>query len=270
MSILSGKNILVIGEENPRVKELEVVLKNQRMNLHVLPCAEATLEDVLSLSIDMVLLNHLHEGDICSLFLSKLSQNIKTKQIPIFALVDDVERRIQDALMLGAADYITTSEPISSIVEKMMVMFGQPANSAGNNILDITSERRSSGPLKSNVRVFVVEDDPLLKNLLKDKLANSNFPAEIAADGIEIVEKVRNFKPAVIVLDLMLPGKDGFEILAELKQESDLKSIPVIVFSNRDSQEDRQRCKDLGADKFYVKALTDLPVLIETISSLAA
>lgn len=270
MSILSGKTILVIGEENPRVKELEEVLKAQHMNLHVLSCVEATIENVSRLSADLVLLNHLHEGDICSNFLSKLSQNTRTKQIPVFALVNDVERRIQDALMLGAADYITTSEPISSIVEKMMVMFGQPANSSGNNILDITNKRTIGGPLKSNVRVYVVEDDPLLKNLLKDKLAHSGFPTEISTNGVDIIQKIRDFKPAVIVLDLMLPGKDGFEILAEVKQETDLKNIPVIVFSNRDSQEDRKRCQDLGASKFYVKALTDLPVLIEAISDLAS
>jgi len=65
----------------------------------------------------------------------------------------------------------------------------------------------------------------------------------------------------------MLPGKSGFDILAELKDDEVLKNIPVIVFSNRDGQEDRARAKELGAVDFYVKAMTDLSELIEKIEA---
>ena len=68
----------------------------------------------------------------------------------------------------------------------------------------------------------------------------------------------------------MLPVKNGFEILAELKADATLKSLPVIVFSNRDAQEDKQKVFELGADRFFVKAMTDLSVLIETIEELTA
>ena len=67
----------------------------------------------------------------------------------------------------------------------------------------------------------------------------------------------------------MLPVKNGFEILAELKADLELKKIPVIVFSNRDSQEDKQKTFSLGAERFFVKAMTDLSFLIETIEELS-
>jgi len=66
----------------------------------------------------------------------------------------------------------------------------------------------------------------------------------------------------------MLPGRSGFEVLTEIKNDKKLSDVPVVVFSNRDGQEDRQKASELGAKGFYVKAMTDLSELIETIESL--
>jgi DNA-binding response OmpR family regulator len=67
----------------------------------------------------------------------------------------------------------------------------------------------------------------------------------------------------------MLPGKDGFEVFAELKADQQTRDVPIIVFSNRDGLNDRKQAQELGAAAFYVKAMTDLSELVAKIESLA-
>jgi DNA-binding response OmpR family regulator len=85
---------------------------------------------------------------------------------------------------------------------------------------------------------------------------------------MNVLPAMRQFNPDVIVLDLMLPGRSGFEVLAEVKADDKLQQVPVIIFSNKDTAEDKQKAQDLGARGFYVKAMTDLSELIELIESL--
>jgi DNA-binding response OmpR family regulator len=113
--------------------------------------------------------------------------------------------------------------------------------------------------------VFTVEDDSLLRNLLASKFEKSKVPFEISSDGEDLINKLKVFRPQIVVLDLMLPGKDGFELLEEIRADADTAEIPVIIFSNKDSSDDRKRAAELGAKGFYVKALTDLSDLMVTI-----
>lgn len=267
MSILSGKNILIVGGENSQIIELESVLKKQKMNVLTASCGSTSAADIETQNISIILLNHLHENDICSHIIDEIRGTRFAKGIPVFALVPDNEQKIQEALMMGAADYITTNEPLNSVVQKMKVMLGESDNFSGATILDVPVDTiEVSGHGK---KVFVIEDDALLRSLLASKLEASGFPAEFAINGADILEKVKAFKPSVIILDLMLPVKNGFEILADLKADLNLKKTPVIVFSNRDSQEDKQKVFELGAERFFVKAMTDLSFLIETIEEVA-
>jgi DNA-binding response OmpR family regulator len=123
---------------------------------------------------------------------------------------------------------------------------------------------------ENNPRVFFVEDDMLLHNLLETKFEQSGFNCSFSIDGKDVVSHVQSFQPDVIVLDIMLPGVSGLDILAELKQSADTKHTPVIMFSNRDEQSDRILAESLGAEGFYVKALTDLSDLVAEVERLAS
>lgn len=267
MSILAGKTVLIVGNESNQVLELESVLKKHKMKVVTAGCGEVSLADIQSKNTDIVILNHLHNGDTCTEILEQLREKILNKNIPIFAMVENNQDRIRHALMLGAADYITPDESAESVTKKIKIIFGQPDNFSSTSVIDVPPDTALT--TKKGIRVFIIEDDPLLRNLLGTRLEASSFPSGFAVDGVDIVSKILEFKPQVIILDLMLPIKDGFEILQELKANATLKSVPVIVFSNRDSQDDKQRIFSLGADRFFVKAMTDLSLLIETIEELA-
>lgn len=118
----------------------------------------------------------------------------------------------------------------------------------------------------SEVIVLIAEDEGALSGVLKNKLTRHGFVVEIAQDGIEAIEKMRILKPAIVLLDLIMPNKNGFQVLEEVKGDSTLAIIPIIVFSNLNQEEDRERTKKLGAVDFWVKSDIAIADVIEKIS----
>jgi len=266
MSVLAGKNILIVGDDTSKSAELEKALKMQQMQVYHTKCDETAIPDLAKNNINVVLLNHLHDGNACNLFFTELKNTRYSKEVSVFTLVENTQSKIQQALMLGAADYITVDESVASIVNKIKIMLGQPDNYSGSNLFDVPLDIPTV--TSKGRRVLVVEDDSLLRNLLDTKLTISSFPHEFVKTGEGVLEAARAFRPNVIILDLMLPIRNGFEILADLKADTPLSNIPVIVFSNRDSEDDKKKTFELGADRYYVKAMTDLSTIIEAIEEL--
>ncbi len=268
MSVLTHKRLLMIGKDTNHLDDLEERLRIQGVVIRHADCANLTPESVQQPPSDMIIVNHLHDDKLCGDLLEMMRDARLDKVVPIFALVSNDEDEIQNALMLGAADYITPDEPADSVIMKMKAILGEPDNYSESSDIDISSE--PTEPSKGAIRVYLVEDDPLLRNLLGIRFKKSAFPFEYSTDGKLAITAMKQFKPDVIILDLMLPGKSGFDVLKEIRDESQLKNVPVIVFSNRDGQDDKKKATELGAQKFYVKAMTDLSDLVKTIESLVA
>lgn len=102
-------------------------------------------------------------------------------------------------------------------------------------------------------KVMIVEDDEHISKVYEIKLAKEGVETSLARDGEEAVVKITAEKPSVILLDLMLPKKDGFWVLEEIKKIPELSSIPVIVLSNLGQQSDQDRALALGANEYLVK-----------------
>ena len=104
-------------------------------------------------------------------------------------------------------------------------------------------------------KILIVEDDKFLRELIIRKLNAENFETVDAVDGEEGLRALKEgAKPDLILLDLILPGIDGFEVLTRIKEDPVLASIPVIIFSNLGQREDVERGLKLGADDYLVKA----------------
>lgn len=115
-------------------------------------------------------------------------------------------------------------------------------------------------------KIAVVEDDPFLSRAFLLKLSKSGFDTVSIKDGQEAIKVISQEVPDFILLDLMLPGKSGFEILTELKKDEKLKSIPVFILSNLGQEEERQRGLDLGAEEYFVKTDIKLEEVVEKIN----
>jgi DNA-binding response OmpR family regulator len=264
MSILTGKHVLVIGEETDQITKIEAALITYGSDIATTTCEATDLSAISAAHTGFILINHLHEGDHCKNTLTILRNTPETKDIPVVALVKNNQSQIAEVLLLGASDYFVPGEDVHTVVEKIKRTLGDSEISEHHSVIDISSIKTEE---QVGTRIFAVEDDPLLQNLLATRFEKSGLTFEMASDGIDLVEKVQKFKPQIIILDLMLPGEDGFVLLKKLKSNAATAAIPVLIFSNRDSQDDRKLAAELGATGFFVKAMTDLSELLNIINT---
>ena len=113
--------------------------------------------------------------------------------------------------------------------------------------------------------VLYVEDDPLLSDLVSRKLLSEKIPAKHIPTGEEALEFLKTETPKLILLDIRLPGIDGFEVLKQIRANEATRDIPVFVFSNFGEDEDINKAKELGANKFVVKVSLSLDQVVDLI-----
>lgn len=113
--------------------------------------------------------------------------------------------------------------------------------------------------------ILFVEDEQSLQQLLGNRLREEGFEVKSALDGEIGLELARKEQPNLILLDLILPKKDGFQVLSELKADQNTKDIPVIVLTNLETGTDIQRILELGATTYLVKANYKLEDIIAKI-----
>ena len=113
--------------------------------------------------------------------------------------------------------------------------------------------------------ILVVEDEDFLAQVLTDNLTSEGYKVEVAIDGEEALEKIRTSQPSLILLDLLLPKLDGFQVLEEIKSNPDLKLIPVIVLSNLGADTDIKRALSLGAEDYFVKSQHPIAEVVERV-----
>ena len=102
-------------------------------------------------------------------------------------------------------------------------------------------------------QVLVIEDDPFLSKAYKVKFDHEGITTAFALDGESGLAKVKELKPQLILLDIMLPKKNGFDLLADKNKDPSIKDIPTIILSNLGQEDDMTRGKALGAVDYVVK-----------------
>ena len=116
-------------------------------------------------------------------------------------------------------------------------------------------------------KILIVDDEADMRVMFSTRLEISNFEVIEAEDGEEGLEKAKKEKPDLIVLDLMLPKINGFEVCRMLKFDDNYKNIPIIVLSALSQQNEREKATQCGADAYFIKPF-DLSLLVTKIESL--
>jgi len=114
-------------------------------------------------------------------------------------------------------------------------------------------------------KILIIEDEEVMYNLLARKLSSRGYEISIAKDGEEGLAKLREAMPDLVLLDIVMPKKDGFEVMEEMQKEDNLKAIPVIVISNSGQPLEIERIKKLGAKDWLIKTEFDLQEVIEKV-----
>lgn len=114
-------------------------------------------------------------------------------------------------------------------------------------------------------KILLIEDDPFLSSLLKNRFSKEGLDVMYAKDGQEAITILKDAQPDVILLDLILPKKSGFEVMETIRQDPQLRDAPIIIISNLGQPEDMQKGQELGAVEYFVKAKTSIDDLVKNV-----
>lgn len=118
------------------------------------------------------------------------------------------------------------------------------------------------------MKILLIEDDKFFREFYSSKLREKNIDVETAQDGEEGLAKIHTFVPDVVLLDIIMPKKDGFDVLSELGRLGLLPKLPVLVFSTLGQEKDVQEARRLGARGYVNKSYFDFDVLYSRILEL--
>lgn len=116
-------------------------------------------------------------------------------------------------------------------------------------------------------KILFIEDEPALQQTLGDFLRKAGFEVFASYDGVTGLEMAKKERPDLILLDLILPKKNGFEVLAEIKKGPEILAVPIIVLTNLESAEDIDKAFEAGASAYLVKTNYRLEEVLEKVKT---
>lgn len=109
--------------------------------------------------------------------------------------------------------------------------------------------------------VVLVEDEDNIAEAIRFLLSREGWSVDVLGDGAKVVETLRSAKPDLLILDLMLPGKSGFEVMQDLREEQLLDGMPVLMLTARGQSRDREMAEQAGVTRFMTKPFSNSEVL---------
>ena len=123
--------------------------------------------------------------------------------------------------------------------------------------------------MTGKAKILIAEDERMMAKLLKDELEEAGFEVILAFDGIEALGKIKSDKPDLMLLDLIMPLKNGFEVLEEIHNFQGLGKMPIIVLTNLGQNKEAERAISLGAKDFLIKANINIKDVVAKVKKYA-
>lgn len=266
MSGVYAKKILII-ENDPTISD-PLVAGFARVGYETFLSSDpnVVISGITQLHPDAIILDVSMEGiDSFSLFeaLRALPDPaVAATPVVIVSASGDITE-ISRAIKLKIKDYFLKSEfDPSEAITKVMRIFG--------DMHDGATIETSLSPEAMKTKVLIVEDDKFLRDLAVQKLEKEHLQVYAAMDGEQGVALAEENVPSLILLDILLPGIDGFEVLKRIRAQSALDKTHIVMLSNFGQKEDLERAFAAGADKFLVKANYTLDEIVQEVKKIMA
>ena len=192
--------------------------------------------------------------------LEEVRKDEALKNIPIIIISNSGQPlELKRVLELGAKDYIVKANfSPNEVLDKVRKYINK------EEILpDEASKKKNLG-----VKILIVEDDPLLVSLVGRRLDKEGYKISFVADGLQALKSLESEIPDLMLLDIIMSGMDGFEVLKKIKADPRYDKMAVIIFSNLGQEHEVEEGKRLGADEFLVKANFTLKEVVDKINNL--
>ncbi|GEM_PF-359494 len=252
-----GRKILIILEEDLFLGNvINDKIRKEGFETLFINNARIALEQMNKFKPDLVVLDiNLNTLNPFKL-LEEKNQKEDLRSIPVITIspsgdVDEIRRTLD----LGVRDYIVKSQfNADELVGKIRIQLLKMGVKDGKSVLE-------------GRKVMWVEDDQFLSDLIARKLSQQKCQLLFSRTGEEALKVLEQDQPDIILLDLLLPGISGFEVLKAVKTHEKLKNIPVIILSNFTQNNEIERTRAMGADRFLTKATVVLDDIVKEIQS---
>lgn len=253
--------ILIIEDDQVLSDVLHRKLVKEGYDVYVAKDGEEGLDKVKQAVPDLILLDIIMPKKNGFEVLESLKQ--QGSKIPIIIISNSGQSvEISKAISLGAKDYLVKAEfdpeEVVSKVKKVLNAAGKTNNKSDNKKTEGADHLPPTdhvGPRDPNIKtVLIVEDDQFLRNLCIRKLQKENFNVIYAVDGEEGLRKIQEEKPDLVLLDILLPGLNGFDVVQAVKNNPETSNIPIILLSNLGDKSDVNKGLGLGAEDYLIKA----------------
>ncbi|MEK7581738.1 MAG: response regulator [Patescibacteria group bacterium] len=190
--------------------------------------------------------------------LEEISKDEALKQIPVIIISNSGQPiELKRIIELGAKDYIVKAQfSPDDVLEKVRKYLGDETESSLKN------KNKTSG-----VKLWIVEDDSFLSSLAAGRLEKEGYKISVAVDGAQVLKMLETDIPDLMLLDIIMPGTSGFEVLKIIKADARFKDMAVIIFSNLGQEHEIEEGIRLGADDFLVKAKFTLKEVVDKINA---
>ncbi len=256
------QKILIADDDSPFANSLAADLKSEGFDARAVNDGDAAIKEMKEWRPDLLLLDLVMPiKDGFATLKERLGDKFLSSVPVIMISQSNDPKNIDLALTLGVKDYVTKGDlNKQELIGKIKLQLGTIVNTK-----DLDGKANKKPQSLTGFKVLWVEDDTYLSDIISRKLANEGCLFTHAKTGEEALEFVKKDIPDIILLDILLPGIDGFEVLETLKKDEKFKAVPVILTSNLGQKEDVQKGEKLGAEKFLVKATVTLDeIIVET------
>lgn len=224
---------------------------------------EAGLNLILEEKPDLVLLDMVLPKMNGFQILEKLSEEKLLPDLPVIIISNSGQPvEIERALKMGVRDYLIK---LNFNPDEVLVKVGKVLKSAEENPTDGKDENPAPSDNKPGCNVLIVEDDVFMANLMERKFKQNNYKILKASNAAQAKEVLSSNSIDLILLDVVLPGMDGFTFLRELKKDEKLKQIPVVITSNLGQKEEIEKGFSEGATDYVIKAHVSPAEIVEKV-----
>lgn len=254
-----NKKVLIIEDEKILGDILLSKLQEEGFETYLAVDGEAGLAKMREVMPDLVLLDIVMPKMDGYEVLEEVRKDEALKKIPIIIISNSGQPvELTRTLELGAKDYIIKAqfgpEEVLSKVRKYI---------DGGVASDTGEQKKVAG-----ITLMIVEDDSFLSSLAAKRFSKEGYTVIMATDGLQALKKLETDIPDLILLDIIMPGMNGFEVLKQIKANPKYANVSVIIFSNLGQDHEIEEAKKLGADDFLIKAQFTLKEVIEKINEI--
>ena len=271
--------ILIVEDEEVLLNVLKNKLEKEGFDVLMAENGEDGLRIIREEKPDLVLLDIVMPKMDGLEVLSHLKDEGILPDLPVIIVSNSGQPvEIEKATEFGVKDYLVKAEfdpqeVIDKINKHLKPSEDESLPSEGAQLGQENNQGSSSsesGVDTSKFKVLVVEDDKFLRDLMVQKIAKEGFSVIEAVDGEEGFKLAVENRPHIVLLDLILPEMNGFEVLQKIREDENIGKVPVVILSNLGQKDDLDKGMKLGATDYLIKAHNTPGDIVQKVKSILA